>query len=90
MKFKALHYYSTLCYGLHNWGSIPGKGKRPLSLSPPQRPDRLWGPPNLVSNGYWGLSSGVKWLQLEADQSLPSNAEVKKGKAIPSLPNTSW
>jgi hypothetical protein len=21
----------------------------------PNRPDRLWGPPNLLSNGYWGL-----------------------------------
>jgi hypothetical protein len=24
----------------------------------PYRPDRLWGPPNLLSNGYWGLFGG--------------------------------
>jgi hypothetical protein len=24
-------------------------------FSSPQRPDRLWGPPNLVFSGYWGL-----------------------------------
>jgi hypothetical protein len=24
-------------------------------FSSPRRPDRLWGPPSLLSNGYWGL-----------------------------------
>jgi hypothetical protein len=24
-------------------------------FSSPRPPDRLWGPPNLLSNGYWGL-----------------------------------
>jgi hypothetical protein len=24
-------------------------------FSSPHRQDRLWGPPNLLSNGYWGL-----------------------------------
>jgi hypothetical protein len=23
-------------------------------FSSPRRPDRLWGPPSLLSNGYWG------------------------------------
>jgi hypothetical protein len=31
-------------------GSIPGGGWE--FLSSPTRPDRLWGPPNLLSNGY--------------------------------------
>jgi hypothetical protein len=33
-------------------GSIPGRDKR--EFSSPQRPDRLWGPPSLPSDGYWG------------------------------------
>jgi hypothetical protein len=45
----------------------------------PRHPDRLWGPPNLLSNGYRGaLSPGVKWPVREADHSTPTSAEVKK------------
>jgi hypothetical protein len=48
-------------------------------FSSPRRPDRLWGPPNLLSNGYWGLSPReVKRLGREADRSPPTSAEVKK------------
>jgi hypothetical protein len=51
---------------------------REFSSSPP-RPDRLWGPPSLLSNGYqvffpWGLSGRER----EADNSPPSSAEFKK------------
>jgi hypothetical protein len=34
-------------------GSIPGRGKRCISSQ--KRWDRLWGPPSLLFNGYWGL-----------------------------------
>jgi hypothetical protein len=48
-------------------------------FSSPRRPDRLWGPPNLLSNGYRGaLSPGVKRPGRYADHSPPANAEVKK------------
>jgi hypothetical protein len=40
-------------YGLDGRGSIPGRSKRFFSF--PQCPDRLWGQPSLLSNGYWGL-----------------------------------
>jgi hypothetical protein len=40
-------------YRLDGRGLIPGRGKR--FLSSPQRSDRLWGPPSLLSNGYRGL-----------------------------------
>jgi hypothetical protein len=40
----------------------------------PRRPDRLWGSPNLLCNGYWG----VKRPGREADHSPPTTAKVKK------------
>jgi hypothetical protein len=47
-------------------------------FSCPRRRDRLWGPPNLLSNGYLGLSSGVKRPGRETDHSPPASAEVKQ------------
>jgi hypothetical protein len=49
-------------YELDGPGSIP-PGSAKLSSSP-QRPDRLWGPPSLLSNGYrgtflWGKAAGA-------------------------------
>jgi hypothetical protein len=52
--------------------------------SSPQRPDRLWGPPSLLSNGHGGPFSGGK-----ADHSPPSRAEVKNGGTLPPLPHMS-
>jgi hypothetical protein len=53
---------------------------------------RLWGRPNLVSNGHHGLlSPGLKRPGCEADHSSPSSAEVEKGAAVPPLsPLSSW
>jgi hypothetical protein len=39
-------------YGLDGPGSIPGSTR---FVSSPQHPDRLWGPPSLLFNGYRGL-----------------------------------
>jgi hypothetical protein len=47
-------------------------------FSSPRRPDRLWGPPNLLSNGYRHSFSGVKRPAREVHHSSPSSAEVKK------------
>jgi hypothetical protein len=47
-------------------------------FSSPRLPDRLWGPPNLLSNEYQGLSLGVKRPGREADHSPPASAEVNK------------
>jgi hypothetical protein len=45
-------------YELDGHSSIPGRGKRLFST--PQRPDRFWGPPSLLSNGYPGMFLQVK------------------------------
>jgi hypothetical protein len=42
-------------YVLDGRVSILGRGKRFLSTI--QRPDRLWGPPSLLSNGYLGVKA---------------------------------
>jgi hypothetical protein len=51
------------------------------------RPERLWGPPSLLSNGYQeGLSLGAKRPGREADHSPPSSAEVKNAWSYTSTP----
>jgi hypothetical protein len=41
-------------------------------------PDRLWGPPSLLYNGYVGPFPGAKARPgSDADHSLPSSAEVE-------------
>jgi hypothetical protein len=47
-------------------------------FSSPHHPSWLWGPLNLLSNGYQDLSPRIKWPGHEADHSPPANAEVKK------------
>jgi hypothetical protein len=70
-------------------GSIPGSAR---FFSYLQRPDRFWGQPSLLSNGYRrALFLRIRQPCREADHSPPSSAEVKHGGAIPPLPHTpSW
>jgi hypothetical protein len=52
-------------------------------FSSPRRPDRLWGPPSLLSNGYKGAVSPVlKRPERETDHSPPTSAEVRKCGSI--------
>jgi hypothetical protein len=70
---------------LDSRSSIPGIGKR--FLASPQRPDRLWASPSLLSNWNRGdLSPGVKQQRNKADHSTLSSIEVKNGVAIAPLP----
>jgi hypothetical protein len=65
-------------YGLDDraiGGSIPGRGKGFFLY--PLCPDRLWGPPSLLYNGYRGSFPGAKaWPGRDADHSPPSSDEV--------------
>jgi hypothetical protein len=56
-------------------GPLAGRSK---FVPIPQRWDRLWGPPSLITNGYRGLFP----LKREADHSPPPGADVKNGGAI--------
>jgi hypothetical protein len=66
-------------YGLNDRGVGVRVPARSRIVTSPYRPDRLWGPPNLLSNGYLGIfPRGVKRQGREADHSLPTSTEVKK------------
>ena len=56
--------------GLNLWGS---KNFRLLYT----RPDRPWGPPSLLSNGYRSFFQGIKRPRHGVDHSPPSSAEVE-------------
>jgi hypothetical protein len=47
---------------------------------------QLWGPPSLLSCGYYGSSLGVKQLGHEAELSPPSCAEVRMSGAVSIFP----
>ena len=62
-----------LCTGWKAGGSNPGVGEFFRT-----RPDRPWGPPNLMYNGYRVSYPGVKWSGCCVVHRPPSSAEVKE------------
>jgi hypothetical protein len=69
-------------YGMDNRGVGVRVPVRSRIFSSPLRPDRLWGPPSFLSNGY----RGQKRQGREADHSPPASAEVKKTWLYTSTP----
>jgi hypothetical protein len=66
----------TTCARPGDRDSIPGRGKGFFLY--PLCPDRLWGPPSLLSNGYRGsFPRGKARPGRDADHSPPSSVEVK-------------
>jgi hypothetical protein len=49
-------------------------------------PERPWGPPSLLYNGYRVFPRGKEWLGRDADPSPPSGAMVKKEYSYTSTP----
>ena len=57
-------------YGLDGPGSYPSGARFSA------RPDRPWGPPSLLYNGYRAFPGGKLWPGRTADPSVPSSAVV--------------
>jgi len=68
-------------YGLDGPGSNPGGGEIFRTC-----PDRPWGPPSLLYNGYWVFPGGKELPGCEADPSPPSSVVVKKEWSYTSTP----
>ena len=60
-------------YGLDGPGSNPSIGEIFRTC-----PDRPWGPPSLLYNGYRVFPGGIERPGRDADPSSPSSAMVKK------------
>ena len=74
--------YGPDCVGIKSrWGEIC-----------PILPDRTWGPPSLLYNGYRVISPAVKRLGCGADHPLPCSVEFKeRGELYLYSPSgTSW
>jgi hypothetical protein len=67
-------------YGLDGSESNPGGGEIFLTC-----PDRPWGPPNLLYNGYHVFPGGKVRPGRNADPSPPSSAEVMEEIPLPTL-----
>jgi hypothetical protein len=79
-------------YGLDDRGVRVRVPVGSRTFSSPRPPDRIWGPPNVLSKGDRGaLFPGVERPGREGDHSPSTSAEVKKTWIYTSTPHTlSW
>ena len=71
---RLLIRYSDWATGWMVWELNPSKGEIFCTC-----PDRPWGPPNLLYNGYWVFPGGKEQPGCDADPLPPSTAVVMKG-----------
>ena len=77
-KEDLLFCYCGHCDNVMEWkieGFHPGRSRK--FISSPKRPDRFWGPPSFLLNGYRGLFFGANRPRRE-NLSSASSSEVKK------------
>jgi len=86
-KVRVAQAVQWLGYWMYDRDSIPETGSEEI-FSSPLRPDRLWSPPSLLSNGYWG----VKRPECVGDHSPPSSVEIKNAccTSIPTYDLMAW
>jgi len=82
LTFKAMEPHSG---GLIHW-TVDTYRICTVKTCSPSRPDRLWGPPSLLFNGYRALFLGVKRPGREADHSPLSGAKVKNSWSYTPIP----
>jgi hypothetical protein len=75
-----------IAYGLDDGSSIPGGGNCRIFFSSPPRSDRLWCPPNLLSNGYrWGSFPELSGRGVKMATHLHLVQRLRMRGAIPPL-----
>jgi hypothetical protein len=90
---KLVYLYCKDSVGIATGYGMDGRGvgvRVPVgarSFSSPRHPDRFWGPPSLLSNGYRGPFPRTKRPGCEADHSLSTSAEVKNTWIYTSTPS---
>jgi hypothetical protein len=85
-----LFCYYWHCDNIVEWeieGSHPGRSNK--FASSPERPDRFWGPPSLLLNGYRRFFFGANRPGHE-NLSPASSAEVKNEWSLTSTRHMAW
>ena len=85
-RLKQLSRHSDSATGCTVQGWNPGRSKKMSLFS--KSPDRLWGPPSLLSNWYRCYFPGVKRPRRDVDHAPPSSTEVKNEWSYTSTPPT--
>jgi len=71
MQNQILKYHLNKSHGLDGPGI-----ETPVGARFSAHPDRPWGPPSLLYNGYWVFHGGKERPGRDAHPSLPSSAEA--------------